>query len=63
MKLEKEEIDKRDERAMEVVGLDYDTFAGRSLSICRAEKKESGDCGSHRDGAEDSHTRRARSRA
>ena len=40
MKLEKEEIDKRVKRAMEVVGLDYDTFAGRSpFDLSGGEKR------------------------
>ena len=40
MKLEKEEIDKRVKRAMEVVGLDYDAFANRSpFDLSGGEKR------------------------
>lgn len=40
MKLEKDEIDRRVRRAIEVVGLDYDTFAHRSpFDLSGGEKR------------------------
>ena len=48
MKLEKGEIDRRVRRAIEVVGLDYDTFVHRSpFDLSGGEKRRGGRCGQH----------------